>query len=140
MTHPSPTTPRNTHPITRKIALATAFFPSWIDSVERIAARIGLPYTPVFAEMSMDGASLLTALEHLGADLDIDEAEVYWGLARPDAASFAPLDRLPATGREMIASDFQGAIGLTLDGRRWLATTRPTCPRTSAEFVPPCGC
>jgi hypothetical protein len=86
--------------------------------VERVAARIGLPYTPVFAEMSMDGASLLTALEHLGAELDIDEAEVYWGLARPDAASLTPLDRLTATGREMIASDVQGAIGLTLDGRR----------------------
>ena len=69
----------------------------------------------------MDGASLLTALEHMGVELDIDEAEVYWGLARPDAASVTPLDRLTATGREMIASDFQGAIGFTLDGRRWLA-------------------
>jgi hypothetical protein len=46
MTHPSPTIPRSAHPITRKVALAAPFFPSWIDSVERIAARIGLPARP----------------------------------------------------------------------------------------------
>ena len=74
----------------------------------------------------MDGASLLTALEHLGAELDIDEAEVYWGLARPDAASFAPLDRQTATGREMIASDFQGAI----------PPTPPAPPATASPRAP----
>jgi hypothetical protein len=85
--------------------------------------------------MSMDGASLLTAIEHLGAELDLDEAEVYWGLARPDAASLTPLDRLTATGREMIASDVQGAIGLTLDGRQQAIPCRAAlgCGRVDNE-------